>query len=198
MKKFFTGIIIFLALIFLGGWHPISVNAQPFAYITNCGDTVSVIDTATNTVTTTIPVPGGGYGVAVHPTGSTVYVVNTGPVSVIDTATNTVTKTIEGDFGIGIAVHPDGSKVYVAEGYNSLVDVIDVATNTVTNAIPVEGGTCALGLFIGPAVPVPICKCDFPPADGDIDGFDLAAYKANNASISLSEFAEEFGRINCQ
>jgi len=54
-------------------------------------------DTATNTVTATIPV-GGGYptGVAITPDGGKAYVVNavSSTVSVIDTATNTVTATI--------------------------------------------------------------------------------------------------------
>jgi YVTN family beta-propeller protein len=47
--------------------------ATPFAYISNSGsDTVSVIDTATNTVTTTIPVDDTPLGVAVTPDGSRV------------------------------------------------------------------------------------------------------------------------------
>src|SRR5262249_2472268 len=59
-------------------------------------NTVSVIDTATNKVTATIAVDNGPVGVAVHPAGTRVYVVNSGSdtVSVIDTATNTVTATI--------------------------------------------------------------------------------------------------------
>jgi len=61
-------------------------------YVTNDdASTVSVIDTATNTVTT-IPLGSGAGpdGVAVTPDGSKVYVANEGlnTVSVIDTATN--------------------------------------------------------------------------------------------------------------
>ena len=60
---------------------------------------VSVINTSTNTVTTTVPVGTGPEGVAVTPvtpSGSTVYVANLGAntTSVINTATNTVTTTI--------------------------------------------------------------------------------------------------------
>jgi YVTN family beta-propeller protein len=63
-------------------------------YVANLGSkTVSVIDTATNTVVgPPIPVD-GAFGVAVTPDGSKVYVANVGQpgiVSVIDTATNTV------------------------------------------------------------------------------------------------------------
>jgi YVTN family beta-propeller protein len=69
-------------------------------YITNQVDTaastVSVIDTATNTATATIPVGQEAAGIAVTPDGSKVYSVNArdNNVSVIATATNTVTDTI--------------------------------------------------------------------------------------------------------
>jgi YVTN family beta-propeller protein len=57
---------------------------------------VSVVDTATLTVTATIPVGSEPLGVAVSPDGSKVYVANKGSdiVSVIDRATLTVTATI--------------------------------------------------------------------------------------------------------
>ncbi len=74
-------------------------NAQSatYAYITNQQDnTVSVIDTATNTVTATVNVRNQAYGVAVTPDGTEVYVANDkeNTVSVIDTDTNTVTATV--------------------------------------------------------------------------------------------------------
>src|SRR5262245_26898215 len=75
---------------------PASTRAQN-AYITNqISNTVSVIDTATDTVIATIPVGPSPFGVAVSPDGSKVYVANTSSntVSVIDTATNAVSATI--------------------------------------------------------------------------------------------------------
>jgi YVTN family beta-propeller protein len=69
-------------------------------YVANSGSfnpsTVSVIDTATNTVSATVPVGLGPVGVAVKPDSGKVYVANEGAntVSVIDTATNTVIATI--------------------------------------------------------------------------------------------------------
>lgn len=80
-----------LALVLL---LPAAANAQN-AYITNLNDnTVSVIDTATNTVTATIAVGKAPYGVAVTPDGTKTYVTNSSDssngVSVIDTASNTV------------------------------------------------------------------------------------------------------------
>src|SRR5215472_1639850 len=88
------------------------------AYITNFdANTVSVIDTTSNTVAATIPVGNNPYGVAVTPDGSTVYVANhdANTVAVIDTASNTVAATIPvGNNPYGVAVTPDGSTVYVA------------------------------------------------------------------------------------
>lgn len=71
--------------------------ASPNAYITNSNDaSVSVIDTATNTVINTIPVGDGPFGVTVNPAGTSIYVANEigNTVSVIDATTNTVTNTI--------------------------------------------------------------------------------------------------------
>ena len=57
---------------------------------------VAVLDTATNTVTATVPVGLSPFDLAVTPNGASVYVTNgnSGTVSVIDTTTNTVTATI--------------------------------------------------------------------------------------------------------
>ncbi len=66
---------------------PITVWSQPCgcvvaldgkqAYVANYGDgTISVIDTATNTVTTNVSVGYGPWGVAVTPDGTKVYVTN--------------------------------------------------------------------------------------------------------------------------
>jgi YVTN family beta-propeller protein len=82
------------------GNAPVGVAVTPDGsevFVTNQGsNTVSVIDTATNTVTATIPVGIEGSGVAATPDGSKVYAVNTrdNTVSVIATATNTVIATI--------------------------------------------------------------------------------------------------------
>src|SRR5258708_6430333 len=75
---------------------PASTRAQN-AYITNQGsNTVSVIDTATNAVSATIPVGINPIGVAVNPDGSKIYVANLNArtVSVIDKVTNIVITTI--------------------------------------------------------------------------------------------------------
>ena len=138
---------------------------QPFAYVTNGADnTVSVVDTASNTVVATIPVGHEPFGVAITSDGTRVYVTNQldDSVSVIDTSSNTVVDTIsefpEFVFPTGVAITPDGtngherddhrhrSLAYVTNnvpdigGSNlpaSTVSVIDTASNTVVATIPV-------------------------------------------------------------
>ena len=111
------------------------------AYIPNYGgSSVSVIDTATNTVTGTIGVGYEPMGVAVSADGSTAYVANLGDntVSVIDAASGTVATTIHvGSMPTAVAVTPNGAKVYVANGNDNTVSVIDTTTETVVNLITV-------------------------------------------------------------
>lgn len=113
------------------------------AYVSETGS-VSVIDTASNTVVATIKLPiGPGFFLAISPDGEHLYAVDECcRVYVMDTATNTVSTTIfVGPANGPIAVTPDGSQVYVATigtSFGSNVSVIDTASNTVVgNQIPV-------------------------------------------------------------
>jgi YVTN family beta-propeller protein len=111
---------------------------------------VSVIDTESNAVSSTIPVGTGPVGVAVKPDGSKVYVAINGSntVSVIDTASNAVSSTIPVGTGpVGVAVTPDGSKAYVAINGSNTVSVIDTTSNAVST-IPV--GTGPVGVAVTP------------------------------------------------
>jgi YVTN family beta-propeller protein len=124
------------------------------AYITNFNDnTVSVINTATNTVVGS-PIAVGSLpgGVAVTPDGSKVYVANSSSntVSVIVTAANTVVATIPvGLRPRGVVVTPDGSKVYVANFSDGTVSVIDPATNMVVGP-PIGAGSTPEGVAVTP------------------------------------------------
>lgn len=120
---------------------PIRVGGSPYAYITNeYENTVSVIDTATNTVTGIVKVGSNPVGVAVSPNGKKAYVANYygKTVSVIDTETNTITANVNvGNKPDGIAVSPDGTKVYVTNFNSVSVSVIDTKTNTVIDTVNV-------------------------------------------------------------
>src|SRR5215831_19577435 len=72
--------IVLLLLISMGlGFGTATAEAQTRAYVTSFQDnTVSVIDTSTNTVVATIPVVGSG--IAITPDGTRAYV--TAPISV--------------------------------------------------------------------------------------------------------------------
>jgi YVTN family beta-propeller protein len=92
-----------------------TAEAQPFAYVANgSSNTVSVIDTATNTVTATVAVGAAPFAVAVTPDGTHAYVANSASnnVSVIATATNTVTATVAvGSGPIGVGIIPPSTTV---------------------------------------------------------------------------------------
>jgi YVTN family beta-propeller protein len=148
------------------GLPPLPAAAAPFAYVANSFSanggpgTVSVIDTATNTVVATVPVGVQPEGVAVTPDGKHAYVTNftglaIGTVSVIDTATNTVVATVPVGYGpTGVAVTPDGKHAYVANNFGNFipnfgtVSVIATATNTVVATVPV--GEQPQGIAITP------------------------------------------------
>ena len=94
-----------------------------------------------------VPVTGSPEGVAMHPTGSTVYVAG-GTISVIETATNTVSVIVSGTSGFEIAIPPLtaptgltatvgnaavylkwGSPAIPVDGYNIFVERFDANTN---------------------------------------------------------------------
>ena len=117
--------------------------AAPFAYVNHHWEgTVSVVDTATDTVTATIQIGAAPIGIAVSPSGTRVYVAkdHTTELAVIDTATNTVAATVQLPYNdpIGVAVNPAGTRVYVSNGWGENISVVDTATNTVIANIPHE------------------------------------------------------------
>jgi YVTN family beta-propeller protein len=127
----------------LGAMAP-PADAAPFAYIVNGGGTdggtVSVIDTATNTVVATVKVGLNSDGVAVTPDGKQAYVANqnTNNVSVIDTSSNSVVATVPvGSNPTWVAVAPDGKHAYITVELRQRVSVIETATNTVVATVPV-------------------------------------------------------------
>src|SRR6266852_5319910 len=136
-------------LFLLGMALAIPAQAQTHAYIVNTGsNSVSVIDTTSNTVVATVSVGGSPLEVAITPDGTRVYVTNgnDNTVSVVDAASNTVVATV-GVSGLGVAITPDGTRAYVAT--SGPVLVVDTATNTVVAAV-VTGGACTRGVAITP------------------------------------------------
>ncbi len=120
-------------------------------YVANAGSgTVSVINTATDTVIKTIRVGSTPSGLALRLNGSRLYVANagSGTVTVINTATRIVTKTIRvGSAPVGLAISADGSALYVTNTGADSVSVINAATNrlAVTTGLGVAVGTLLSG-----------------------------------------------------
>ena len=133
-----------LALIHVpsGGLVPtFAATPSPKAYIGLFGDdAVAVLDTGTNRLLTTIPVPAGPHGIVVTPDGRKVYVSSDGAstVSVIDTAADQVATSIEvGSAPHGLAITPDGRQVLAAVFNASQVVMIDTARDQVMGQVAV-------------------------------------------------------------
>jgi YVTN family beta-propeller protein len=97
------------------------------------GNSLTVIDGASNTVTTIAGLP-NPTAVATNPVTSRIYVVNSAPVTstvtVLNGATNAQTSVSVGAGSIALAVNPVTNKIYVANSSEDSVTVIDGATNT--------------------------------------------------------------------
>lgn len=127
-----------------------------FAYVTNGGNTgtgnnsISVINTATNTISTTISGPltalSGSQGIAITSTvsGQFAYVTNYGnnTVSVFNTATNSIATIISGTTTgfyqpsyIATVSTVSGTWAYVLNSAGASVSVINTANNTVSTVI---------------------------------------------------------------
>lgn len=132
----------------------VTVSVTPaFAYIANNGsNTVSVIDTRTNTVSATIPVGAEPYGVAVNPVTTRAYVANGAgnTVSVIDTASNLVIAAIDvGAAPRTLALNPAGTRLYVVNSGVSAIKVVDTTSNAVIATVGV--GSAPTGIVVNPA-----------------------------------------------
>jgi YVTN family beta-propeller protein len=132
------------------GMFPIVVDPRTGIPVSG---TVSVLDTATNSVAKTIEVGLHPCGMALSSDGGRLYVTNANSdtVSVIDTASDAVAETLHvgllgperlpvlGSSPNAVTVSPDGRKLYVANASQNAVAVVDLtrrATDAVAGFIP--------------------------------------------------------------
>lgn len=121
------------------------------AYVSNLyGGTVSVVDLAAKTVTSTIDVGDNlPYGIAFDAARHTAYVALqvTNTVDVIDTTTDTVTGSIPvGSGPQDVAVDEASGRAYVTNQYDGSLSVIDVATDVVVDTIHTGGSPTAVAV----------------------------------------------------
>jgi YVTN family beta-propeller protein len=154
-------------------FHP----SRPLAYVTalQIGDSglptldrpgaVYTIDTSSHTVIDQVSTHDSGFGVAISPDGSVVYVANANSdrVDALDTSTGLMRSSISVDNPVSVAFAPDQS-VALASGHP--VAIIDPATDTVIDTLPTE--RFAQDILI---VEVPGgCVASPPICVGDCDG----------------------------
>ena len=115
----------------------------------NTGNAILVLDTASRTVTASIPAEKFPYAIAVSPDGRQVYVPNhdVNLVSVVDTATNTVVQKIAVKPNPhAVAYSVNGRRAYVANHASNIVTVLDTKNGSILNEIPVGHSPHALAM----------------------------------------------------
>jgi len=137
-----------------------SVSAAYVAQVLG-NDSVSVIDTATNTVIDTIPVGGSPSNITFSPNGQFSYIAvrNLGVV-VIRTSDRAIVTTITGfSDPFGVDVTPDGNSLYVTDLGSDSVAVVNTNTNQIIDTITqgIFGTPGSSGRFIADA-PLPVSE----------------------------------------
>jgi YVTN family beta-propeller protein len=125
------------------GDGPVGIAVTPDgarAYVANsAAGSLSVVDTAGESVTATIRVADNTNDVVLSPDGSRGYVVGDGSVWTLDPSSGAVAR-LDVEAGFAAAFSPDGSSLYVA-GYvldSGLgLQVLDTATNSVRAVVPI-------------------------------------------------------------
>src|ERR671911_430896 len=156
---------------------PIGIAVNPSTnklYVVNeYSNTVSVIDTNTDTVKSTISLGNFPYGIDINPLNNRIYITNRGSntVSVLDGSVDTKLHDIAvGKSPVGIAVNPLSNKIYVTDIITDTVTVIDGETNEISAKIPV--GKKPTGLAV-----------DIPDKKGENNRLYVANYDSDSVSV---------------
>ncbi len=113
-------------------------------YVCSADGTVSVINTITKTVVSTIAIDPDPLYTLLSQDDNTLYVIhrNQHQIEVINTATGTITTRI--NIGLnaqgGMVLSPDGDRLYVSNFADNTVSVINITTNLIVGTVPVGPG----------------------------------------------------------
>ncbi len=138
--------------------HTINVDRVPFivvynpdnnnVYVSSFGsNTISVINSSSNTVISTISVGNGSSAIAYNPQNHNMYVTNSNSntISVINSSSNTVISTISvGTNPVNIAYNPSNNNMYIVNEDSNTISVINSSSNTVISTISVGNGPSAI------------------------------------------------------
>src|SRR5271157_1049965 len=146
-----TTSLMTVATISIGSGEVLALATSPDGirlYATN-GISISVINTSTNTIVATTPLP-GAYNTTFSGDGSRAYVTDSVGVAIIDVPSSQLVGHIplpaEGSY---IALTPDGGHAYVSVG-NGTVYFLDVVAQTVITSISLPGGRDLRGVAVTP------------------------------------------------
>jgi YVTN family beta-propeller protein len=134
---------------------PVGIAVNPSTnkvYVVNeYSNTVSVMDTNTDTVKSTISLGNFPYGIDINPLNNRIYITNRGSntVSVLDGSVDTKLHDIAvGKSPVGIAVNPSANWIYVTNLDDGTMSVIDGITNEVVDTLSV--GKTPYGIAVNP------------------------------------------------
>jgi YVTN family beta-propeller protein len=175
-----------------------------FVYVGSLDNRVWVIQTATNTLVATVPLPEliGVGGLAVTPDGSRVYVVQVSEISVIDTVTNTIVAAVplEGA-SYGAIAFTSGSCVRAYVGHFNTVWVLkpapidfimgEVPVGPIPSSIAVSPPPRNLGTWLVRA-PMPTSRAHLAAAtavgaDGRSRIYAIGGHNAENIALRTVE-----------
>ena len=121
--------------------HSIATSPDGRTLYVTCYDGLSVVDAGSGAVGQRVAGQGRANGVAAHPDGSRIYVVNTwqNTLSVLDTkAFRVLAQVPVAAMPWQVAVSPNGAQVYVTSSSADVVSVLDAANNRITATVPVH------------------------------------------------------------
>jgi YVTN family beta-propeller protein len=138
--QFFFALLSFVAIGFSGSARAGEGSAASAAYVTNqIGNSLSVVDLATEKQVAEIAIGGKPAGIALSPDGRIAYVAapDGREVIAVDTTSRSVVKRAPvGKGPLGIAVNPKTGAIYVADWYEHRLYAVDPATLAVTATVP--------------------------------------------------------------
>ena len=117
-------------------------DAGTFAYVSNMGNWMDIINLTTNSVVKQVPVP-GAHSVALSPAGDRVYVASSeGRVYAISTASREIINSVavpNGPWGIAFKTNATDSLMYVTSRDGASVTEVDMKTMAVLRTLDIGG-----------------------------------------------------------